>query len=44
MFITFNFNFIDKTVLTSASVYGLTTDIVIPPLEMQLEMFADQYN
>jgi hypothetical protein len=29
-FITFNFNFIDKTILSSASVFGLTKDVVSP--------------
>jgi hypothetical protein len=26
MFVTYNFNFIDKTILSSASVFGLLTD------------------
>lgn len=31
MFITYNLNFMDKTILSSASVFGLREDTVCPP-------------
>lgn len=47
LFVTFNFNFIDKTILSSASVFGLSTDTVCifirSRLNPEIDIFFTQH-